>query len=504
LKRRTEQERYIAQTISMVERLLRCEEVPLRELDAFVNWLRRGGQIEGLEMLNSFAEKAAAQILDYPDPAKLTQIEEVSSSFISFVSSRSKRSVARKELLFHVTGDFLGNISWKRFLEGNRYVTRFPESVQQALEIGYDLHAKAIIMEDSMRVEERENFEKLLKRSESSWTPLIMLGPSSPRRRMQAYEAGADDYWDESVSFDERLLRLRRLIRKSDVVSKTVLVDELTGAFNRKYLNGAFERRRSRAGQEGVFGLAIFDLDHFKRINDTFGHPVGDVILSEVASVIKDALRPEDELIRYGGEEFMVLFSCDHQLASFRMMERIRERVSSHSFDRGLRVTISIGFTLITDPDMTLPVASMQADEALYKAKRTGRDRVVGFDRTLTTEKIKAAISLSLEGEEESVSELLHAEHVRYDFEIRKYISPGTESLELLVLPLKEIAADDFRLLEWLKHERGRETQFMAIAQSEDELLAEAMRRGVVDYTVLPLDSESLAERIRQWVIHLA
>ncbi len=488
----------------MVERLLRREEVPLQELDAFSNWLRRGGKIEGLEVLTSFADTAASQIRNYPDPAKLTHIEEVSSSFISFISSRGKRSVARKELLFHVTGDFLGNISWKRFLEANRYVTRFPESVQQALEIGYDLHAKAIIIEDSMRSEERENFEKLLKRSESSWTPIIVLGPASPHRRMQAYEAGADDYWDESVSFDERLLRLRRLIRKSDFVSKTVLVDELTGAYNRKYLNGAFERRRSRAGQEGVFGLAIFDLDHFKRINDTFGHPVGDVILSEVAAVIKDVIRPEDELIRYGGEEFMVLFSCEHQLASFRMMERIRERVSNHSFDRGLRVTVSIGFTIISAPDMTLSVASTQADEALYKAKRTGRDRVIGFDHSLTSEKIKAAISLSLEGEEESVIELLHVEHVRYDFEIRKYVRPGIESLELLVLPLGAIAADDFRLLDWLKHERGRETQFMAIAESEDELLAEAIHRGVVDYTVLPLDPESLAERIRQWVIHLA
>lgn len=158
--------------------------------------------------------------------------------------------------------------------------------------------------------------------------------------------------------------------------------DWLTGLHNRRYF--ARELERLAAEQRGDwFSLAIVDLDHFKSINDRFGHEVGDHVLVRVAALLCEVLRQSDVVVRSGGEEFLILMPATEMRAATACCERICARVRGEDWQQaaaGLTVTASIGVASSDDPDQ-LAALTRLADQRLYQAKRSGRDRVVNVSR---------------------------------------------------------------------------------------------------------------------------
>ncbi|HEY4011874.1 MAG TPA: GGDEF domain-containing protein [Polyangiaceae bacterium] len=160
--------------------------------------------------------------------------------------------------------------------------------------------------------------------------------------------------------------------------------DPLTKSFNRRYLverlgsEIAYARRHSSR-----LSLILFDLDHFKRVNDTCGHLAGDEVLREVSALVSRLIRTEDVFARFGGEEFVVLVRGISHINVGRFAERLRasvERLEIAS-ERVLRVTISVGYASLnelTDADRSSEALMRMADERLYQAKTDGRNRVVG------------------------------------------------------------------------------------------------------------------------------
>ena len=154
--------------------------------------------------------------------------------------------------------------------------------------------------------------------------------------------------------------------------------DWLTGLHNRRYLARELERLGSEH-RGGSFSLAILDLDHFKSINDRFGHEAGDHVLVRVAGLLCDVLRQSDIVVRSGGEEFLVLMPDTEVRAATACCERIRQRISHESWEQvaaGLAVTASVGVASTDDPGR-LAALTRSADQRLYEAKRSGRDRVI-------------------------------------------------------------------------------------------------------------------------------
>ncbi|MBW2732394.1 MAG: GGDEF domain-containing protein [Deltaproteobacteria bacterium] len=160
------------------------------------------------------------------------------------------------------------------------------------------------------------------------------------------------------------------------------LRDDLTGIFNRRYLGErltsefSFSRRHTRP-----LALLLLDLDHFKTVNDTYGHLAGDQVLREVAETIGQLIRAEDVLARYGGEEFCVLCRDTNLMRASILGERIRHHVAeaTHTLSETvLTVTVSIGVVAIPDDNFETPDAMVHAaDEALYQAKAAGRNCVI-------------------------------------------------------------------------------------------------------------------------------
>jgi diguanylate cyclase (GGDEF)-like protein len=154
--------------------------------------------------------------------------------------------------------------------------------------------------------------------------------------------------------------------------------DWLTGLHNRRYLARELERL-TEDRMAGPLSLAVLDLDHFKAVNDGFGHAVGDRVLIRTAGLLCDHLRETDSVIRSGGEEFLLLMPRTDLRAATACCERIRHAVKGEvwaSVADGLGVTASVGVATAEDPE-DLEALIALADQRLYEAKRSGRDRVV-------------------------------------------------------------------------------------------------------------------------------
>lgn len=180
-----------------------------------------------------------------------------------------------------------------------------------------------------------------------------------------------------------------KFLRGGDVESlyheeiyRTMVADGLTGAANRRLLTEFIEREMARCRRHGrPLALVLFDLDHFKQVNDGFGHLTGDDVLRTVAAIAREQVRREDCLARFGGEEFAVVLTETDLLAARLFAERLRGTIEVHEFLAGgerVPVTISSGVAAMT-PEMRSPADFLAAADArLYEAKAAGRNRTAG------------------------------------------------------------------------------------------------------------------------------
>jgi two-component system cell cycle response regulator len=221
---------------------------------------------------------------------------------------------------------------------------------------------------------------------------LAVIEPSERGRMVKALELGVNDLIARPVDPEELAARVRSLIRHkryTDVLRNNLdqslelaVTDALTGLHNRRYMSGQLGAmvRRAMRGGEPVAALLV-DIDHFKRINDSFGHDVGDEVLREFAVRLATNVRAVDLACRYGGEEFVVIMPETGLAVAERIAERLRLHVAGSPFrlpgvEDPLAVTISIGVAC-TRPGDTPEALLKRADEAVYAAKAQGRNQVV-------------------------------------------------------------------------------------------------------------------------------
>jgi diguanylate cyclase (GGDEF)-like protein len=165
-------------------------------------------------------------------------------------------------------------------------------------------------------------------------------------------------------------------------IYRITIGDGLTQCFNKRYFLEFLEREMARGQRYGrPLSLMMFDLDHFKQVNDTHGHLAGDYVLRDLAQSVRGKVRKEECLARYGGEEFVLVSPESGPSRVRKFAEKLRQIVETHEFlfdDKRIAVTISVGVADMT-PDMTEPSQFIKvADSNLYLAKKQGRNRVVG------------------------------------------------------------------------------------------------------------------------------
>ena len=222
---------------------------------------------------------------------------------------------------------------------------------------------------------------------------LVIAEPEDEAKLLRSLDIGANDYLVRPIDRNEMAARVRTQIRKKryterlrDNVQQSMemaITDGLTGLHNRRYMESHLGTLVDQASMRGKpLAVLVLDIDYFKAVNDTWGHDAGDEVLREFAQRLRKSVRGIDLVCRLGGEEFVVVMpDTDAGVASI-VAERIRNRVAGEPFAihkgaRAIDVTVSIGMAQRLGGDTDADTILKRADQALYRAKRDGRNRVV-------------------------------------------------------------------------------------------------------------------------------
>ncbi len=222
-------------------------------------------------------------------------------------------------------------------------------------------------------------------RADSRWRnlPVLFLTESAVREDLvDVYGAGADDYILKPIQIAPFLARIRNRLERVKLTQILAERDYLTGALNRQAFTDRFHAYMSRARRSGArVSVAMIDIDFFKSVNDTYGHSVGDTVLSTLGTVLISSFRREDLVCRWGGEEFVVAFPFTSQTESLIPLSRVHETFASMIFrddqHTEFKVTFSAGVSMYPEDGDNLTALIKKADESLYIAKDAGRNRIV-------------------------------------------------------------------------------------------------------------------------------
>ncbi len=269
---------------------------------------------------------------------------------------------------------------------------------QEALSMCRELRPDLVLMDVRMPVMDGLEACRLIKEEpETRDIPVIFLSAlDDTETKISGLSLGANDYISKPFRVEELLarvgvaIRLKRerdrlrqraeeLRRSAEVASELSMTDALTGLLNRYGLQRALQRELAEARRYGrPLSCLLIDIDHFKAVNDTYGHAAGDAALQQAARVIAESVRGSDVVCRYGGEEFLVLAPETGLEGAASLAEKIRQSFASRLFGGDGRVfplTLSAGVAQLSADESGNDMIA-RADEALYHAKQTGRDRV--------------------------------------------------------------------------------------------------------------------------------
>ncbi|MBW3573186.1 MAG: diguanylate cyclase [Gemmatimonadetes bacterium] len=272
---------------------------------------------------------------------------------------------------------------------------------EEALASVSDTPPHLILLDVMMPGMDGREVARRIKEDESlPFIPIILVTALSEADDVvQGLESGADDYISKPYNFRELEARVRAMLRIKGLqdeldqknrelelanhrLKKLSITDGLTELFNHRHVHELLQDEFERSARTGEnVAVVMMDLDRFKAINDTYGHPTGDVILYETAQIIQETAREIDMVGRYGGEEFIAILPETAEDPAAAFAERVRAAVEGHVFRDGsteVRMTVSCGVASLSAQRVDSPESLLKrADQALYQAKESGRNRVV-------------------------------------------------------------------------------------------------------------------------------
>jgi two-component system, cell cycle response regulator len=265
------------------------------------------------------------------------------------------------------------------------------EALFKAADGDYDL---AVVSLDLEKIDGLRLCSQLRSLDRTRMVPiLVIVGPDDNARLLRGLDLGVNDYLTRPIERNEMLARVRTQVRRKrfsdrlrDNMQMTIeaaITDSLTGLHNRRYLERHLATLVAQAQSRGKpLSLLVLDIDHFKSINDTYGHAAGDDVLREFSRRIRKAVRGIDLACRMGGEEFVIAMPDTDEALALLVAERLRQKIAGEAFvvsetGKEITVTVSIGVNALLTAGDSVQALLRRGDEALYRAKRDGRNRVV-------------------------------------------------------------------------------------------------------------------------------
>jgi len=197
--------------------------------------------------------------------------------------------------------------------------------------------------------------------------------------KTKIYKIDKSLYFDEFGNIDGLICILDDITEQEKEINelmKKAIYDELTQIYNRRYFQSVLKNELEKVKRYNIDScLLFFDIDFFKKINDNYGHDIGDLVLKNLSSLVKNSIRTTDQFFRIGGEEFAIILTNTTLKDATQVAEKIRIITKNYTFEKVGKITISIGVTKIKKTD-TEELLYKRADEALYQSKKTGRNKV--------------------------------------------------------------------------------------------------------------------------------
>lgn len=305
--------------------------------------------------------------------------------------------MARAKILL-VEDDKLQAKAAKDFLEDSGYEVIWAEDGKSAIKMAKTQPVDLILLDLVLPDLDGNEVCRWLKHDKDTrGIPVIILTvKGSTMEKVAGLEAGGDDYLPKPYSEIELNARIYACLRTKALqdelrdknrqleevllkVEALAITDPLTNLFNRRHFETVIEKEFSRTIRyQSSTSCLMIDIDYFKKINDEYGHHAGDLVLKEMAKIIKSSVREIDTVARWGGEEFIVLLPATKREDALQAASRILTAASSHKFSGiPVQITISIGIASVPDPSIDTTEKLIHAsDVALYEAKTKGRNRI--------------------------------------------------------------------------------------------------------------------------------
>lgn len=284
------------------------------------------------------------------------------------------------------------------FLETSGYEVIWVENGKTAIKVAKTQHVDLILLDLVLPDLDGNEVCRWLKHDKDTrGIPIIILTvKGSTMEKVAGLEAGGDDYLPKPYSEIELNARIYACLRTKALqdelreknrqleevllkVEALAITDPLTDLYNRRHFETVIEKEFSRTIRyQSSTSCLMIDIDYFKKINDEYGHHAGDLVLKEMAKIIKSSVREIDTVARWGGEEFIVLLPATKREDALQAASRILTAASSHKFSGiPVQITISIGIASVPDPSIDTTEKLIHAsDVALYEAKTKGRNRI--------------------------------------------------------------------------------------------------------------------------------
>ncbi|MBS2970290.1 diguanylate cyclase [Metabacillus sp. KIGAM252] len=530
-------EKYKAKLLENIRKQLQSwykvtEEINGKELDKFLHSLAGTAPTIGLQKIGDAANLLMKKYKEIPEEMwSAESIQQFLSPLLAVAYDEDavdlkgealskKYTPEEKDLIMLIDDDPALLIYLKDKLENEGFTVMAFTEAKKALKAFFDLDPSCVIIDVHMQEKSGlEILEEFKRYTNFRFIPAVMISvDDSKETRMKSYQLDADDFIPKPFEMDELIVRVRRLVTKKKHLKELIMLDELTRVYTRKHLSPSFKRIAEQMNREQQpFSAAMIDLDHFKSINDTYGHLMGDRVLAGFANLLKQNLRTGDLPFRYGGEEFLILFPRTDVKTASLVLNRVLNRFMDHPFEtdgESFRVSFSAGVSAACLSE-GLENTVKAADHALYKAKQTGRAKTIAAEALAPIEAVRKKLRFAVVDDDPIIRTILQdlfqnsSLNEKFLLDVQAFEDglqflqsewhlkdPESSSFIVLDGMMPEIdGIEVLKVIRSLKHQE-RFTVVMLTNRTSEEDITTALKLGADDYLTKPFKLAEIESRI--------
>ncbi len=427
-----------------------------------------------------------------------------------------------QQMLIQIIEDDLQNlILLKKTLEDKGWMVIADTDPEKATDHYFEMNPDCLILNAKLPTKNGfQILEEIQAHNDRLFVPKIMLSSQNDKEsRLDAFKTGADDFITKPYEIEELMIRIENHLHRKQIYDQSVLIDPLTGVYNRKYLHIDLEKSiKEWRRTDDSLTIAVIDFDHFSFLNKRFGHVIGDSILSEFTRFLKQSIRSGDTVYRIGGDRFLIQFPRAGDQKVKEVISRLLCDFENKSFEKDgqyFSVTFSAGIVELRDYDVLTKTAIQMAEKALTRAKEAGKARVeIIKETTITFVKKKLNISvidndMIMRTMLSKIFQSLVLENSELNIEVFESGSQFFQSNRLeekgkhfLVLEGVMPIMNGIEILQKIKkYSRKPQMRVLMLAGKKDENeIARALKLGADDYMTKPFSITELKARIERLI----